>query len=251
MKSLWTLYRRELGSYFVSPVAYFVLFGFTLVNGLGFTLLVETFVERGIKDVMIFQVMMSWFQFWFMLLIISPLITMRTFSEEFKLGTIEMLLTAPVREWEVVLAKYLSALTFFAVLWSPLAINMAWLHTVSTEKMAISWGSLLLPYVMLLCYGMLYVAIGVFTSVLTKNQIIAAIFSFGLIFLIFFAGIAIPWINPDRTYQDLVAYFSPLDQMDTFSKGIFDTRPMVFYISGTSFFLFLTERVLQARRLKA
>ena len=117
--AFWTLYKRELKSYFESAVAYVVLAGSALAQGIQFTLLVQLIVSANYKDQNVLQIFFTWPLFWILLLIQIPLITMRVFSEEFKLGTIEMLLTAPVREWDVVLAKFFGSLTFFLILWLP------------------------------------------------------------------------------------------------------------------------------------
>jgi len=124
------------------------------------------------------------------------------------------------------------------------------MHFISPEKIQISWGMILLPNLCLLLIGGLYLAIGLFTSVLTQNQIISAILSFALVFLIFCAGF-LTQSQMDQSSQDLVEYFSVMAQMDTFSRGILSTRPVVYYISGIAFFLFLTQRVLLFKRLKA
>ncbi len=250
MKTFLTLFRKELGSYFVSPVAYIVLLACSILIGFTFYFWVEFFITNNIKEVTILHVMNNGYFFWFVLLFQVPVITMRSFSEEFKLGTIEMLLTAPVREWEVVLAKYFAALTFFIILWTPSVLNVSWLHFVSAQKIAISLGMLLLPYGCILLIGGLYVAIGIFASVLTQNQIISAIISFCMIFLFFCFGL-LGYVNSGSESRNLIEYFSVQAQMETFSRGIFDTRPVVYYLSGSAFFLFLTQRILLSRRLKA
>lgn len=250
MMTFWTLFRRELGSFFVSPVAYVVLFACTVINGGTFAFWLFFFEQRNIRDATILNATMNGMLFWLMLIMIVPAITMRVFSEEFKLGTIEMLMTAPVREWAVVVAKYGAALAFFLIVWLPEVIDLAWLHFVNREINA-SWGMLTLPFLGLFLIGAFFVSIGVFTSVLTRNQIIAAILSFaGIFFFMFFIWL-ISYLDIGPGARKLIEYFSPIIHMDVFSKGIFDTRPVVWYGSGTLFFLFLTQRVLQTRRLRA
>jgi ABC-2 type transport system permease protein len=206
-------------------------------------------VRNNIKEFVIVQAMFNGFFFWFLLIVLVPLMTMRTFAEEFKMGTIEMLLTAPVREWEVVLAKYGAALTFFLLLWGSSALNLVYLHVFTTEKQPIVWGMTLLPYLMLSLLSAFYVAVGIFASSLTKNQIIAGVVSFAVIFF-FFCLSFLSFLGTGE-HRELLSYFSATEQMDTFSKGIFDTRSVVLYVSGTIFFLFLTQRMLQARRLRS
>ena len=250
MRGFITLLRKELAAYFVSPVAYMVLLACSLVIGFSFWFWVNYFVTNNIKEVTVFYAMYNGFFFWFTLIIMCPILTMRIFSEEFKMGTIEMLMTAPVKEWEVVLAKYFATLLFFSIAWSPALLNTAWMHFASPEKIQISWGMILLPNLCLLLIGGFYLAIGIFTSVLTQNQIVSAILSFAMIFVLFCVGFLANG-KADQSTQDLIEYFSVMSQMDTYSKGILTTRPVVFYLSGIAFFLFLTQRVLLMKRLKA
>src|SRR5476649_2310707 len=105
--AFWTLYKRELNGYFQSAVAYVVLFDSAVIQSMFFVILVQFIMDANYKEQSVLQIFFTWPLFWLLLIGQVPLITMRVFSEEFKLGTIEMLLTAPVRDWDVVLAKYL------------------------------------------------------------------------------------------------------------------------------------------------
>jgi ABC-2 type transport system permease protein len=248
--AFWTLLKREIGSYFVSPVAYVVLFALSITNGYGFLVWASILGSPQFRQYHVTQAMFSGIFFWFALIFLVPVITMRVFSEEFKLGTMEMILTAPVREWDIVLAKFFGAVCFYAFLWSPTILYIALYQLVSGNQSAIVWGPTLLSYLMTLLLGMFYISIGVFTSALTKNQIIAAVLSFTLIFFIFCLSLfrTLPLFSGQA---DSMSYVSAIEHMDTFSGGLLDTRPIVFYISGTLFFVFLTQRILHARRLKA
>ncbi len=248
--AFWTLYRREAGSYFISPIAYVVFFATALGAGTCFNFIFNYFNIAGTQNYTVLQASVNSPFFWIILLVQVPVITMRVFSEEFKMGTIEMLLTAPVEEWEVVLAKFCGALTFFVTLWFPLFFNLVLLSTFSNPHVPLFWKPTLNTFFLIFLVGSFYVSIGVFTSALTKNQIIAAILSFALIFCSFFLGF-MQFLNVTGPMRDLLGYFSTLEQMDTFSKGIFDSRPVVFYLSMTAFLLLLTQRVLEARRLKS
>lgn len=250
MRGFITLLKKELGSYFASPIAYMVFLACALALGGAFAFWLNYFVSNNVREVTIFYAMYIGPFFWNLLLVIAPLITMRVFSEELKLGTIEMLLTAPITEWQIVLAKYFAALSFFMICWSPILINNAWLHFISPEKINISWGMILLPNLFLFLIGGLYLSIGIFTSVLTQNQIVSAILSFVIIFLVYSVAF-LQFIKPDQNTQSLIEYFSVYGQMETSLKGILDTRPIIYYLSGISFFLFLTQRVLLSKRLKA
>jgi ABC-2 type transport system permease protein len=249
--ALWTLYRKELGSYFISPVAYIVLAATTFFYGLIFAMMVNAFVAQNVKQATVSQAFFGSAFFWFPLIAMVPILTMRLFSEEFKLGTMEMLLTAPVREWDLVLAKFFGAVSFYVLIWAGFSLNFVFLHFLGQDRPTVFWGPTLLPYLGVFLFGIFYTSIGVFASSLTKNQIISAILAFGGILLSFMFGLLSFFPQLDSVTRDLVSYGSALDQMQTFSSGIFDTRPVVFYLSGTVFFLFLTQRFLQARRLRS
>ncbi|QSR84520.1 ABC transporter permease [Methylacidimicrobium sp. B4] len=247
---LWVLIQREVRSFFHSPTAYIVLFACALIHGLNFAFWLEYMTSNNIKDFTLLQATVNSFFFWFLLLIQAPVLTMRSFAEENRSGTIEMILTAPVREWELVLAKFVGAMSFFCVLWLPLALDFFGLRILWGHPLGMTGSMDLLSLLMLLLLGSLFLAIGIFASCLTRSQMVAAILSFGAIFAIFSLSFVV-YLGLIGQTRDLVTYFSFLDQMDTFSRGIFDSRPLVLTLSGTALFLFLTERVLQWRRLRS
>src|SRR5437588_12794902 len=127
--------------------------------------------------------------FWFAFVLIFPLITMRLFAEEFKLGTIEPLMTAPVRDSQVVLAKFFGALVFYVVLWLPTLLYFAIFQKITHQAAANSTGAYWGSYLMMLLLGMFYLSIGCLASVVTKNQMVAAVISFSAITLLFFLGL--------------------------------------------------------------
>jgi gliding motility-associated transport system permease protein len=174
---------------------------------------------------------------------------MRLFAEEFKLGTIEPLMTAPVRDWQVVLAKYFGALFFYVTLWIPTTLYFVIFQAITHEPAAGSTGAYLGGYLMILLLGMFYLSIGCFASVLTKNQIVAAIISFAVITLLFFLGL-VSFILRDISSetQQLLGYFSAIEQMGTLSRGVIDTRPLVLYLSMTIVMLTFTYQAFQSRK---
>jgi len=174
---------------------------------------------------------------------------MRLFAEEFKLGTIEPLMTAPVRDWQVVLAKFFGAFVFYIVLWIPTLLFFVIFQRMTGQSAANSPGAFWGSYLMMLLLGMFYISIGCFASVLTRNQIIAAVISFCAITLLFFLGL-VQFLILDVTAntRDLLGYFSAIDHMGTFSRGIFDTRPIVLYLSMTILMLALTHQAFQTRK---
>jgi ABC-2 type transport system permease protein len=227
-----------------------VLFGTAVVQSIEFLFIVSKVVEIHYTEQSVLQIFFTWPLLWFLLLVQVPLITMRVFSEEFKLGTIEMLLTAPVRDWDVVIGKFLGALTFFVVLWLPIVLDLTALQLFSNPAPTIYWSQIGLTALTILLIGALYVSIGVFTSALTKNQIIAAVLCFALLFIPF--GISLlRWIqNVDANLLAWVAYVSTPEHLQNAVQGVFDSRPVVYYLTATLLMLYLAKSVLEGRRLK-
>jgi len=174
---------------------------------------------------------------------------MRLFAEEFKLGTIEPLTTVPVRDWQVVLSKFFGALIFYVILWIPTLLYFWIFQKITGQPAAHSAGAYWGSYLILLLLGMFYLSIGCLTSVLTRNQIIAAIISFCAITLLFFLGLVqLILLDVTSTAQDLLGYFSAIEHMGTFSRGVIDTRPILLYVSMTVVMLTLTYQAFQSRK---
>ena len=251
MRRFLILLRRELASFYYSPIAYAVLFFFLILNGLSFWFAVAL-LSRGPSELTVVQGFFNSFFFWIAYLLVFPVITMRLFAEEFKLGTIETLMTAPVRDWEVVGSKFAAAVTFYISLWLPSLLYFlifGWLG----NREAVGFGAQLwAPYLLLLLMGMFNISLGCFGSALTSNQIIAAMITLMLTISLFFLTLINYVINsPSPLIKEISAYVAQLDHMDTFSKGIIDSRALVFYPSATVFVLALTYYIFQYRRWKA
>lgn len=248
MRKFYTLFAREIRSYFFSPIAYIVLVFFLFLSGADFYLQLS-FMNGQPVPYSIQEAFFNSVFFWFAFVLIFPLITMRLFSEEFKLGTIEPLMTAPVRDWQVVLAKFFGALFFYAILWIPTLLYFAIFQAVTNQPAANSNGAYLGAYLMLFLLGMFYISIGCLASALTKNQIVAAVISFCVITLHFFSGlISFVLKEVSSTTRQLLGYFSAIEQMGTLSRGEIDTRPMVLYVSMTIVMLTLTYQAFQSRK---
>ncbi len=248
MRKFLTLFGREVALYFRSPTAYVILFFFLFLTGFNFFFVVNT-MNQGTTTVTMVQAFFNTPFFWFGFVLPFPLITMRLFAEEYKLGTIEALMTAPVRDVTVVAAKYLSALFFYAVLWAP-SLLYFWIFEWQTEQSAAdSVGAWLGAYVMLLLLGMFYLAIGCLASALTRNQVVAAIMSFAAISVMFYWGLfSFYSVTTSPVLREVTAYLSAISHMGEFSRGIFDTRPVVLYLSLTGLTLYLTFQVFQSRK---
>jgi len=249
MRKFYTLLSREVRSYFYSPIAYVVLVLFIFSTGSPFVYLEIPYMIQRPLEATVQEVFFNSFFFWFPFVFIFPLITMRLFAEEFKLGTIEPLTTVPVRDWQVVLSKFLGSLIFYIILLLPTAAYLAIFQIVTHQRAVNSMGAYWGSYLMLLLLGMFYLSIGCLASVLTKNQIVAAVISFCVITILFFLGL-IQIVLSDVTSEarDLVGYFSAIEHMGTFSRGVIDTRPIVLYLSMTVLMLMLTYQAFQSRK---
>jgi ABC-2 type transport system permease protein len=251
MRRFLALFGRELRAYFHSPVAYVVLFFFLFLTGFNFYVAVS-FMNRGPSQVTVVEAFFNMVPFWFGYILVFPLLTMRLFAEEFKLGTIETLMTAPVRDFQVVLSKYFGALVFYILLWAPSFLYFMAFEAITGERASGSPGSYLGSYGLLLFMGMFYLAVGCLASVVTRNQIIAAVISFAAITLLFFTGLlGYILLNVSPAMRELVGYFSALEHMVESSRGLIDSRPMVLYPSLTFLTLYLTHQVFQSRKWRS
>ena len=241
MKAVWAIYLRELRAYFVSPLAYVVMFFFLIVNGIVFgnlaSLLSNPQAPAGPP--------MSFFfgSTTLMLLILGVVLTMRLVSEELRSGSIEVLMTAPVTEAQVIAGKYLAAFTFFAALWAPTLVYAGIVEHYSE----VDWGPVFAGYLGLLLVGALFLSVGVFASATTSSQLVAAMVTAALLFLLFLLG----WFTDifvSETAKQVFSYLSLGEHLDEFSRGIVDTRRLVFYVSATLFFLFLASRALEDKK---
>jgi ABC-2 type transport system permease protein len=247
MSATLTIARRELTSFFVSPIAYVVLTVWLLFFGIVFYLLalfLSSQAPGGSSNLL-----QSFFGgttlFYLPLLIFGPTLTMRLLAEERSSGTLETLLTAPVSELEVVLGKYLAAMAFWVVLWVPTLSYV--LIAAGTGKDVVDWGAIGATYLGLFCIGLFYMGVGLFMSAVARNQIVAAMLSFLVLGGLFVVGLA-GYATLDQEKRAVFEYLGLWTQMGAFSKGIVDTRYLVYDASVAAVSLFLSVRVLQANR---
>lgn len=251
MKTFLTLLEREIKSFFYSPIAYVVLFYFLILTGFNFFFQVS-YLNRGPTEITVVEAFFNTILFWFPFVLIFPLITMRTYSEEFRMGTFETLTTAPVSDWQVVLSKFFGVLFFYIILWAPSFSYFAIFQLITKQAAANASGAYYGSYLLLLLIGMFYISIGCLASALTKDQINAAMISFSAITLCFFAGLITFVMNiTDPTLKDINTYISTMEHMGDFSKGMIDTRPIVWYLSLTVLMLVLNFQVFQYRKWKS
>jgi ABC-2 type transport system permease protein len=234
MGNILTIVGRELRSYFGSPWSYLITAAFLIVAGYGFGWSSVTYQESSIQG------FLGWSSFF--LLFLAPALTMRLIAEEEKMGTLELLMTSPVRDFEVVLGKYLAALSMFGTmllvtLYYP--ILLAWFGDPD-------WGPVFSGYLGIFLLGGVYLAIGLFASSLTSNQIVAYVIGSVIVLALWFVDRASPMVGD--TTATILKGISVSSYFPAFGRGIIDTHAVVFYLSITLLFLFLTIRSLETRR---
>jgi ABC-2 type transport system permease protein len=251
MRVYWVLLKKELRMFFVSPAAYVVLALVMVLNGFAFRAalsILEGAPSEGSIVSWTFQP--QWF--WLSYFIVFPLLTMRSFAEERRLGTFETLFTAPVRAWQVVGAKFTASLLIYGLMWLPSLANFKIAHSVSAGQVELPAGSLQGSYTILMAMGMFNLAMGIFASSLTRSQIVAAILSFTLSLGHFLLGVFVMVIGRKiaDSIVDVVAYFASAEHIRVFTAGLIDSRPLVYYASLTLLFLSFTHQVVEFRRWK-
>jgi ABC-2 type transport system permease protein len=242
---------KELRSYFASPIAYVVIGCFAAVFGLMYASVLAWFVGQGLSAGMggpqtlnINQqlvrplVLNMSVVFLFML----PFITMRTYAEEKRAGTIELLLTSPVSDLEIILGKFLGALGLYAVMLAVTFLHFGVLFYFGRPE----WKPLLTAYLGLLLFGGSVVSLGLFISSLTKNQIVAAAATFAVFLLLW----VIDWLGQSLgpRAEEVLKYLSMTGHLDDFVKGVIDTKHVIYYLSFIIFGLFLTARSVDTER---
>ena len=248
MNSFLTLWRKEFGNYFISPIAYTALSFFLAIMGLIFFFLVNVLAE-GTPGTGVMNLVFGSPFYWMTLILIIPLLTMRLFAEEKRTGTIEVLLTAPISDTAIVAAKFAGVFTFYILMWLPTVVFVMVLQQFSAETPPIDPGVLTACYVGVLLSGAFFISLGMVCSILTSNQITAAITCFALMIAVLFSGLA-ETMTFNSFALSLANMVSPHQHLSEYSRGIIDTRSVIFYMSGTFFFLFTATRLLESRQWK-
>ncbi|MBI1176442.1 ABC transporter permease subunit [bacterium] len=250
MQGFLTLVRREIGGYFNSFTGYVVLAVVLLLIGLSFAEIVSALNGQP-SSLPVTQLYYQTYYFWLILLLASPVITMRSFALEKDLGTFETLMTAPVSDRQVVGAKFIGALIFYVIIFQPLLICVLVLRYFGGAQGAFDYGLLASTGLGILLLGCLYMSMGVFASSLTRSQVTAAMisFAFGLsLFVLSFASAT--QTGETGTIREMLGVINLRDHMEAFAAGIIDTRAVILQLSLTAMFLFLTLRVVESRRWK-
>jgi ABC-2 type transport system permease protein len=251
MRIFLTLLRRELAAFFLSITGYVIIAAVTLLIGAGFCL----FMNNLGSDPFLMPVTDLFFNsqlFWFVLILVTPVITMRLFALEKASGTYETLMTTPVGDMEVVMAKFTAAAIFYMVTWLPTLGCLFIVGHFTNQTSALDMGTLGGTYLGIFLSGCLFLSMGCFASSLTNSQVVAAMISLAIGVILFIVAFLAQMISAANQWdtQFVLSYFSLFKQMEDFTRGVVDTRTVVFYVSATFFFLFLTLRVVESRRWK-
>jgi len=255
MRNIWTIYKKELNSYFVSPIAYILLLMFALIFGFFFWNAVGMFVYYGIESQMrgqmfpmnvneqVIRPLLS--NISVVGLFFIPMITMRLFAEEKRNGTIELLATSPVRDSEVIVGKWLAAVSLYAVMLLFTAVNFSFLFRYGNPD----WKPLAIGYLGLLLQAGALLAIGTFVSTLTRNQIIAGAVTFGVCLLLW----VLEWVSgyETATWARVLAYMSVITHYESFGKGVLAIKDTIFYLTLIFLGLFLTARSMESLRWRS
>lgn len=243
------LLKKELRTCFYSPIAYVVMFFFWALTGGNFIWLLSQ-LAHGESLTIATQLMFSGPLLTFALPVIVPLITMRLFAEERKLGTLEALLTTSVRVPELVLAKFAGALIFYIVLWLPALVYVYFQNWLAPAEVAgfPDVGALQAGALGVVLVGALYIAVGLFMSSLTSNQIVAAIGGFALLFGSFLGAMYMAYTAQSASARIVGQYYSSFAHMLDFARGIVDSRIVIMYLTHTAWFIFATVRIVESKR---
>jgi len=245
MKKLWAIVRRELISYFSSPLAYIVMTAFLLMQGYIFYLIVSFLNNPSTQAMTPLRLFFGGtIFFWLFLLFVVPVITMRLLAEERRSGTLEVLLTSPVTEGQVVVGKFLAAMIFYIALWLPTSIYVL----VLGRHSEIDLGPVFAGYLGVLLLGFLFLAVGTFASTLTDNQLIAAIIAFAAMVVLFSIGLVEQLLISSSAFKAALGHMNLWTQMDDFAKGIVDTRHVVYQLSVGILFLVLAAKSLEVKK---
>ncbi|HLE98904.1 MAG TPA: ABC transporter permease subunit [Gaiellaceae bacterium] len=252
---VWPIFKKEMRLYFTSPVAYVVLTIFLVIAGWFFYNIFAFFTLASMQSAMnpamarelnvtdsVMRPLVS--NISVILLLLMPLVTMRLFSEERRSGTIELLLTYPVRDGAVLVGKYLAALALYALM---LALTLLYPGIV-VYFARLEWGPLVTGYAGLLLMGGTFIAVGIFASSLSENQIVASITTFGILLILWVIGWSADYVG--GVWGKVLQHLSLIEHNDNFAKGVLDTKDVVYYLNFIALALFLTLRSLEARRWK-
>jgi ABC-2 type transport system permease protein len=259
MNNIIAIYRRELGSYFVSPIAYCVIGVFLAIVGLVFYFGIFTRTIEGVMsyrmqamqsgqagDIDVPLILLGQLMGFAatVSLFMVPMLTMGSYAEERKRGTMEMLMTSPLTEWQIVLGKFFAGLTLYVLLIAPTLVFNVYISRFSDPSFP--WRILWSSYLGLVLLGAVLIAIGLFISSLTENQIVAGVVTFAVALLLWIINIFAS--NAGTTLGKILQHLSVIRHYEDFTRGVIDTTSLVFYVTLTVLGLFLTWQSLNSMR---
>ena len=253
MRNVIAIAQKEFKSYFNGPIAYIAIGLWALLYGYFFIAILQYFVRQSMQmgqfgmspqsmnvNQQLIRPLLQ--NVTIMILFTMPMVTMRTYSEEKRSGTIELLLTSPLTDFEIVMGKFLGAMALYGIMLAVTLIHIGLLFIYGQPE----WKPILTAYIGIFLLGGCFIAAGLFISSLTKNQIVAGMATFA-VFLLFWI---ITWIGSfsGPTMDRLTQYLSIIDHLDDFTKGVLDTSHLIYYLSFITFGLFLTVKSVDTER---
>jgi ABC-2 type transport system permease protein len=254
MTNILAIAQKELKAYFASPIAYIVIGFWSLLYGYFFVAILNYFVRQSMQmsqfgmqgpqsmnvNQQLIRPLLQNVNI--LVLFLMPMVTMRTYAEEKRSGTIELLLTSPVTDFQIIMGKFLGAMALYGVMLAVTLIHIGLLFLYGSPE----WKPIVTTYIGLLLFGGCFVSLGLFISSLTKNQIVAGMVTFAVFLLLWI----ITWIGSfsGPTVDKITQYVSILDHLDDFGKGVLDTTHLIYYLSFISFGLFLTAKSVDSER---
>ena len=252
MRNVLAIAEKELRSYFASPIAYILIGFFSLLFGWFFYVYLMAFVNQSeqmmqfggggganVNQMMIRGLLQNTAV---IILFVMPMITMRTYSEEKRSGTVELLLTSPVTDLEIILGKFIGALALYGAMLLVTMLYILILFKIGNPE----WRPIVAGYLGLLLMGGCFLSTGLFISSLTKNQIVAGFLTFATFLMLWVIG----WLGESSspTTRDVLNYISITEHFEDFARGIIDTKHVIYYLSLITFGLFLTAKSVDSER---
>ena len=252
IRNIVTIAEKELRSYFASPIAYVIIGLFSLLFGWFFYAYLTMFVRQS-EQMMQFggggsanvnQQMIRWLQqnTSVLILFVMPMITMRTYAEEKRSGTIELLLTSPITDFQIIIGKFLGALGLYLAMLAVTLLYIAILFVYGNPE----WRPIVAGYLGLLLMGSCFLSAGLLVSSFTKNQIVAGFLTFAVFLMLWVIDWPGEYYGP--TGQAVLSYLSITQHLDDFSRGIIDTKHVIYYLSFITFGLFITAKAVDSER---
>jgi ABC-2 type transport system permease protein len=253
MRNILAIASKELRSYFAGPIAYIAIGLWALLYGYFYVAILQFFVRNSMQmmgqmggpqsmnvNQQLIRPLLQ--NVTIMMLFVLPMVTMRTYSEEKRSGTIELLLTSPLSDLQIIMGKFLGAMGLYAVMLLVTVPHIALLFIYGNPE----WKPILTAYLGLLLLGGCFISLGLLISSLTKNQIVAGMVTFAVFLMLWI----ITWIGSfsGPTVDQLTKYLSIIDHLDDFSKGVLDTSHLIYYLSFITFGLFLTAKSVDSER---